>query len=418
MDAVDAYFGQSIREGRQTRGWSQSRLQHEICQAAKQEGHAVGVTVQMISRWENGHKRPDDMYRRLLVEVLGLREQGDDVQRRDFLRRAGGVAASVVVGDVMGTEMLELASAMQPTGVTSAMLDHAERTVFSMHDNFAKVPPVELLPVVNQHLRATTSLLKAGQPVAYRRRLCSIAGHLAGFRAWLMFDVRKTGEADAWYETALQPAQEAGDDALAAWLLGARSVVAFDQGRARDTLDLVSAAHHHAVRTGHSPIVGWVEALKARAHAAVGESAPARVALQRAREHTWQVGPEDRRHGMDVSKGQLGVDYYEGSTLLALRDPAAARTAFNDALDAQGDMHLKGRAVVILHIAMTYAHEGDVDPAADLGAAAWRIPPELRIGPIEQRMRTLRTMLEPAADSAPVRQLNQLLADEQSPAIP
>jgi hypothetical protein len=371
----------------------------------------------MISRWENGHKRPDDLYRRLLINILGLTrhdDEGDDVQRRGFLRRAGGVAASFALSDAMGTEMLELASAMQPTGVTSAMLDHAERTVFSMHENFAKVPPVELLPVVNEHLRATTRLLKVSQPLAHRRRLCSVAGHLAGLRAWLMFDLRKSIEAEAWYETALQPAREAGDDALAAWLLGARSVVAFDQGRPRDALDLISGAHLHAVRTGRSPVVGWVEALKARAHATVGESAPARVALQRARQHTWRVAPESRRHGMDVTKEQLRVEYYEGGTLLALQDPAAARAAFQESLGVQGHMHEKGRAVVLLQAAMTYAHEGSIDTAVDFGGAAWSIPAELRIGPIEQRIRTLRAMLEPAADSAPVRMLDQLLTEETS----
>jgi hypothetical protein len=50
-----------------------------------------------------------------------------------------------------------------------------------------------------------TSELGESQPIEIRRRLCSVAGHLAGLRAWLTFDLGDPTAAHIWYEAALQP---------------------------------------------------------------------------------------------------------------------------------------------------------------------------------------------------------------------
>ena len=60
-----------------------------------------------------------------------------------------------------------------------------------------------------------------------------------------MFDLSRIAEAKAWYEFALEPASEAGDDALVAWLLGAHSVVAFDRGDPSQAKQLLDRANYH-----------------------------------------------------------------------------------------------------------------------------------------------------------------------------
>jgi tetratricopeptide (TPR) repeat protein len=155
-----------------------------------------------------------------------------------------------------------------------------------------------------------------------------------------MFDLCRTAEAEAWYEFALEPAFEAGDDALAAWLLGAHSVVAFDGGEPRQAKQLLDRAHYHVSRSGSTPVSGWVDALRSRAHAALGEVAAARETLVRAHDSPLRVADDIYRHGMDTSDGELRIDYYEGSTLLAMGDLVGAREAFERALQAQGPGHL------------------------------------------------------------------------------
>jgi transcriptional regulator with XRE-family HTH domain len=93
-------------------------------------------------------------------------------------------ASRLAFSDVMGSELADLDVALKPVGISEAMLDRFERTACSIHTHFATVAPAQLLPVVNDHIRAVARLLGVGQPIAYRRRLCSIAGHLAGQRAW------------------------------------------------------------------------------------------------------------------------------------------------------------------------------------------------------------------------------------------
>jgi tetratricopeptide (TPR) repeat protein len=324
-------------------------------------------------------------------------------------------ASRLAFGDIMGSELADLDVALKPVGISESMLDRFERTVCSIHTNFATVAPAQLLPVVNDHIRAVTRLLGAGQPISYRRRLCSIAGHLAGQRAWLMFDLCRVAEAEGWYEFALEPASEAGDDALVAWLLGAHSVVAFDRGDPKQAKQLLDRAHHHVGRAEGSPVSGWVNALRSRAHAALGEVAEAREVLVRA-QNSQPIADDGYRHGMDTSGGQLRIDYYEGTTLLAVGDLAGAREAFERALEAQGPGHLKGRAVVNLHIAMTYAQH-DVDRAVDLATSALAIPAEQRIGPIDERIHQLRRLMSVAAGSSALQNFDQLLAASPSQSL-
>jgi hypothetical protein len=79
-----------------------------------------------------------------------------------------------------------------------------------------------------------------------------------------------------------------------------------------------------------------VDALQSRAYAALGEVAAAREALVRAQNSPLQVADDIYRHGMDTRAGELRIDYYEGSTLLAVGDLVGAREAFERALVSRG----------------------------------------------------------------------------------
>ncbi len=64
-----------LKVARAARGWSQTRLVHEIGRRAQAAGFAVMSQPSLrtaLSRWENGHVVPDGVYRRLLREIYGL----------------------------------------------------------------------------------------------------------------------------------------------------------------------------------------------------------------------------------------------------------------------------------------------------------------------------------------------------------
>ena len=126
-----------------------------------------------------------------------------------------------------------------------------------------------------------TGLLAESQTIEIRRRLCSIAGQLAGLRAWLTFDLGDPAAAHIWYEAALKPALEAQDDALAGWLLGGRSLIPSYSGDHGAALELVQRGQSHGSRGANLASRAWLAALEARAHAGLGDVAAY------ARRRTW-----------------------------------------------------------------------------------------------------------------------------------
>lgn len=67
--------GATIRRARLQRRWTQLRLAYEHYRVARTYGLKppdVGSLRSMISRWEKGHRDPDEINRRVLCEALGI----------------------------------------------------------------------------------------------------------------------------------------------------------------------------------------------------------------------------------------------------------------------------------------------------------------------------------------------------------
>lgn len=64
-----------IKAARVARGWSQARLVSELSRMAARQGKHLpdpATVKSRVSRWENGHSKPDDFYRQLLREAFGM----------------------------------------------------------------------------------------------------------------------------------------------------------------------------------------------------------------------------------------------------------------------------------------------------------------------------------------------------------
>jgi hypothetical protein len=105
--------------------------------------------------------------------------------------------------------------------------------------------------------------------------------------------------------------------------------------------------------------------------------------------------PDEHRHGMDYRENRLDVTYYEGTSLVTLRQPDAAQPVLDAALAAQGSGHLKARSIVRLAVATTYVQQREVDQACAVASQAFELPADQRIGPITQRAHDLLRELEP-----------------------
>jgi transcriptional regulator with XRE-family HTH domain len=333
----------------------------------------------------------------------------EDMERRPFFRLLGTLTGAALA-ETLGVELWDLARAMQASNVSNDMLDAMELSALRFHQVYAKVPPADLLPHVHEHLRVATSLLQQSQTIGHRRRLCSVAGHLAGLRGWLTFDLGDHKGAHAWYELALQPAREAENDALAGWVLGGRSLIPSYNADPAAALELIRRGQAHAGRSVDATMQAWLDALEARAYAGMDDGPAFRVAQDRANEAIDFTRLDDRRHGMDFKDGRLDVTYYEGTSLVTLQQPQAARPVLAASLAVQEPAHVKARSILLLAIATTHAQEQEIEEAGALAGRALDIPSEHRIGPIDQRARDLLRELEPWRLTPSVRALADKLA--------
>lgn len=76
VDQLRRTPGAVIRHARMQRRWGQMRLLHEMRLSARRHGLDLPSDTSlrpMLSRWERGHARPDQINRRLVCEALDLR---------------------------------------------------------------------------------------------------------------------------------------------------------------------------------------------------------------------------------------------------------------------------------------------------------------------------------------------------------
>jgi hypothetical protein len=154
-------------------------------------------------------------------------------------------------------------------------------------------------------------------------------------------------------------------------------------------------------------VQAWLAALEARAHAGLGHAAAFRQAQDLANTAVDGTQPDERRHGMDFRHNRLDVAYYEGTSLVTLRQPDAAQPVLDAALAAQDPEHLKARSIVQLAVATTHAQQREVDQACAVASRALDLPADQRIGPIIQRAQDLLRELEPWRGTPAVEDLRE-----------
>jgi hypothetical protein len=113
---------------------------------------------------------------------------------------------------------------------------------------------------------------------------------------------------------------------------------------------------------------------------------------------------------MDFDSDRLDITYYEGTSLVTLRQPQAAQPILGHSLEVQGQGHIKAHSILRLALATTYVHQHEIERACEVGLQALDLPSDQRIGPIDQRARDLLRELEPWRSTAPVVTLAERLA--------
>jgi hypothetical protein len=332
----------------------------------------LGVSDRMVSKWEAAadriHPRPVNQ------EALdtSLARSSDEVQARFTLllgKVPGPVLRTVDPGaalgaSALGTDLWDLHEVLEPRRATQASLALAEQACARLDACYAELPPPVLLPELRRQLNHVVGWMQEPQPVSYRRRLCSLAAHLSGLRAWLYFDMTEYDAADAWFAISQTAAREGGAHDLCGWALGGQSLLPVERQDYAGAAVLLDQARAVASHGGNPTTRTWLDALHGRALAGLGDERGFMTATERARNGVGESSPEDRHHGMDFAGRRLDVSYYEGLGQLLIRQPGAAGSAFTTALRHLPESRVKARAMLMLSVAVAAAQAQDLDRAA------------------------------------------------------
>jgi hypothetical protein len=297
-------------------------------------------------------------------------------------------------GSTFDTDLVELVHVLDQRGITSGDLTTAELTCERLDQQFARLGSDDVLSRVRVLMGAVLGHLREPQSLEHQRRLVTLAGRLAGLRAWACFDIDEHGEAERWYEVAVTAAQDAEAWSLGAWLLGAHSLIPWHQHDYRRTVALIERGIYFAGRGTDSTTTAWLHALEARGQASLKDLDGFETAYAQAEEAAEHSSECERRHGMDFDQGQLDLRYYVGTSRLLLRQPEQAAEALRGSIAALPGSHTKARAMLTLALANGAVQKGEVDQAVDLVKDALTAARHQPIMPILQQARRIRRLVQ------------------------
>ncbi|QJY46904.1 helix-turn-helix domain-containing protein [Pseudonocardia broussonetiae] len=371
----------ALREARAARGWSQSGAAGALRALAERRGgpdaSAASLKTQ-LSRWENGHARPEPEYRALLAELYGrsAEELGLAVgppgppDGRERLR--GALAAAAAVDDGVVRQW-------------AAQLESARR----VDDELGAAGSAGVTAALVAQLVST---LRHTAAPARRPALAAVLSGAAALAGRHALDDDDPDAAWGHLDTAAAAAREAGSPVLVVAALVGRAEVLREIGDARGAAALLAdpalptdpniptgpavptepAFPDDAARAPEQEPLpaadrARLDAARAVALAAAGKAEAARRALA--------APPIDAAHPQGVGIEWADVHHRHGQALLELGDPAAAARLESGL--AAGPRSARTRAG--LHADLARALAGS-DPGSAAGHAREARALALRIG--------------------------------------
>jgi transcriptional regulator with XRE-family HTH domain len=390
--------GEDIRAARKARGWSIPVLVAALNEAAARDGVHLMSAASLktsISRWENGHVAPDDLYSRLLAKVLHLPYAGDPLaQGREYQR---DIASAITVLDALADSDSANAPALATAGTITSMGASQVVTGFL----FAQSPTLTTDPAVPVHgvaiaerIRATVATmmsmdfarggghvrrtlleffrtqvvpeLHAVHPERVRREIFSAAAEVAQLLGWSAYDAGRHPAAIRYFIQGLRLAEEGGDYLMGARLLANLSHQSNFVRRFDDAVMYARAAQSALRGRGTPSVETMCVMMEARGLASLTDHHGAAAAIHRAEQLF------DRRHLDEPA----WIGYYDHAELAGdashcwrdLQLAPQTKTFVAEALT--DDTPPRTRAFIQVVAADGSLFAGDLEEAGALAAAA------------------------------------------------
>ncbi|MGH2604394.1 MAG: hypothetical protein ACRDJ9_34020, partial [Dehalococcoidia bacterium] len=206
----------------------------------------------------------------------------EDVKRRALLAQSLVAGAAVATGlDPQPWERLTVAMA-NPARLTATDVDELEHQTLDYFRREEFVPARQLAKGLRQHIERLSRLLSGGVSDTLRVRLLSTIGEAMALYGWFAFDRNDKATAHRFYGLAASAAHDAGDDALAACVLGYRSYLAESTGDQAQAREMLAAAQRQSRAPSSAATRAWLAARESEVRATMSEGTDALRALDRA----------------------------------------------------------------------------------------------------------------------------------------
>lgn len=334
-------------------------------------------------------------------ERAGADTMGEDVERREMLRLLAVAGGTAVVSGMGGSPWDRLAAALR--GDDPGSRDELAMRTAGLFGLEERVPAAALQPIVASHLDALSARIRRSTG---DRKTVVLAGETAALGGWLAFDLNDPATAQAYYRVALAAADESGDPALRACVLGYMSYQTQPAGTS--PVGLLAQARESASESGTPMSRAWLAARHAEEQVRTGDGRGALASLDDAR----------RLHALAVSGDRAWTHFFDTARLTGMA--AASYVRLGRATDAEecadaavkalGPANVKRRSLVLVDLASANLARGNVEEACRYAseslASAVHSGHQYGVG----RVRELRTAMVRYADSGAVQDLDAQLA--------
>jgi transcriptional regulator with XRE-family HTH domain len=362
-----------LRAAREARGWSQTRLVFELRRHATGEGLRLPGPESLkteLSRWENGHKRPDATYRRLFRRIFELTDED--------LGFAGDTAVSQpsVVASMLTPELVEH---------FRALLNE-----FAHTDNL--IGPHHLLTAVCDQAAFLERMCQVATGPD-RRQLLRVATQFAEFAGWLHQDAGDFQSAFLWTDRAIAYAHELDDPRTMSYVLMRKSNIATDAHQPGPGLGLADAALRD--RTRLTPRLRAVALRQqANAQAIAGNPNACTRALDEALNEISQYSePKPPSEDPATYCTTSYVEMEAANCWLQLKQPDRAIPILEHGLSSWPGGQERDRGLCLSRLATAHAHAGDLEAACHIGHQALTVVSTARSSRSLEQLRRLRIQL-------------------------
>jgi hypothetical protein len=253
-------------------------------------------------------------------------------------------------------------------------------------------------------------IVKGAYDDATGRELYRAAGGLTALAGICAYDADLQGVAQRYFFHALRMAKASGDRGFGGYVVALLANQALYRGLNRQVIQYTETALRGARKHLTPALITDLSTLQAKAYARMGDRSGCHASMIRAEEMSGRIRLSEEPP--ETSYVQAGlVETQHADALRTLGDLGAARSYAQQAVDASGHSHTRGRVHRLATLATILAEQGDADTAASVAGQMLDQAAGMESCRIEERILKVRDAVTAAGDGRAAKELAERVRD-------